>query len=160
MGFYDFSVRSIEGKELPLSRFSGKVSLVVNTASECGLTPQYDGLEKLYTKYRGKGFEVLGFPSNDFGAQEPGTDLQIQQFCSTRFGVEFPMFTKGPVKGSSKQPVYKYLTEESPFPGEITWNFEKFLVNAKGEVVARFAPKTEPTAPEVVTAIEKLLNTQ
>jgi glutathione peroxidase len=154
---YDFVVTRNDGNQVRLGDFKGQVLLLVNTASECGLTPQYDGLEKLHETYAAKGLSVLGFPANEFGAQEPGTDAQIAQFCSVRFGVKFPLMAKSVVKGEGQTPLYQYLTRQSPFPGEITWNFEKFLVNRQGEVVARFAPDVEPTAPDVVQAIEREL---
>jgi len=157
--FYSFDATTIEGKPVSLSEYSGKVTLVVNTASKCGYTPQYEELEKVYEKYREKGFSVLGFPSNDFGAQEPGSDTEIKQFCQLRYGVKFPLFKKDAVKGKAKQLVYKFLTEKSgkDFEGEIKWNFTKFLVNRKGEVVARFESKVKPSDTKVASAIENLL---
>jgi glutathione peroxidase len=154
---YDFKLNRIDGHAQSLGDFQGKVLLLVNVASKCGLTPQYEGLEKLYQAYHGKGFEVLGFPANQFMGQEPGTNAEIQQFCTLNYGVKFPMFEKIVVKGEGQAPLYHYLTEQSPFPGEIAWNFEKFLVNRKGEVVARFAPPVTPDAPEVKSAIEAAL---
>jgi glutathione peroxidase len=154
---YDFQVKRNDGSQVSLGDFKGKVLLLVNTASECGLTPQYDGLEKLHQQYAAKGLDVLGFPANEFGAQEPGTDEQIAQFCKLSYGVKFPLMAKSVVKGEGQSPLYAYLTKESPFPGDITWNFEKFLVGRDGQVVARFAPSTEPTAPEVLAAIEQEL---
>lgn len=157
---YDFVVTRNDGRQVSLADYKGQVLLLVNTASECGLTPQYDGLEKLHEQYAGRGLRVLGFPANNFGAQEPGTDDQIAQFCQTRFGVKFDLFAKSSVKGEDQSPLYHYLTDASSnpaFPGDITWNFEKFLVDRSGRVVARFSPKVEPTAPELVSAIEQAL---
>ncbi|MDB5097300.1 MAG: glutathione peroxidase [Cyanobacteria bacterium RYN_339] len=154
---YDFMVKRNDGSQASLADFKGQVLLLVNTASECGLTPQYDGLEKLYQQYQAKGLNVLGFPANEFGAQEPGSDTQIAEFCKLSYGVKFPLMAKSVVKGEGQSPLYGYLTKESPFPGDITWNFEKFLVGRSGQVVARFSPKVDPLAPEVVEAIEREL---
>lgn len=153
----DFKVKSIDGQDVDLSKFKGEVLLIVNVASKCGLTPQYEQLEAVYTKYKGKGFEVLGFPANEFGAQEPGTDAEIKTFCSSKFDVDFPMFSKIVVKGDGIHPLYAYLTSVDTQPkksGDISWNFEKFLVDREGNVVKRFAPPTKPDAPEVIEAIE------
>jgi glutathione peroxidase len=156
----DFKVQDIDGKAVDLSKFKGEVLLIVNTASQCGLTPQYEGLEALYGKYKAQGFDVLGFPANEFGHQEPGSDSEIKQFCSSKYNVTFPMFSKIVVKGQGIHPLYQYLTskESDPkFPGEIRWNFAKFLVNRKGEVIARFEPVDKPDSPKVVKAIEAAL---
>jgi len=156
----DFKVKTIEGEDAALSQYQGKVLLIVNTASQCGLTPQYKGLEETYQQYKDQGFEVLGFPANEFGAQEPGTDVQIKEFCSTKYNVTFPMFSKIVVKGQGIHPLYQFLTSETTNPGHagpIGWNFAKFLVNRKGEVVARFDPKTTPESDEVKEALEKAL---
>jgi glutathione peroxidase len=156
----DFKVQDIDGKAVDLSKFKGDVLLIVNTASQCGLTPQYEGLEALYGKYKAQGFDVLGFPANEFGHQEPGSDSEIKQFCSSKYNVTFPMFSKIVVKGQGIHPLYQYLTskETDPkFPGEIRWNFAKFLVNRKGEVIARFEPVDKPDSPKVVKAIEDAL---
>lgn len=155
--FYSLEAPGIDGQKVSLSQYAGKTVLVVNTASECGLTPQYKGLQAIYQKYKDQGFEILAFPSNDFGAQEPGANGEIKKFCELKYKTTFPLFSKAEVKGAQKQPVYKYLTEESPFKGEITWNFEKFLIDAKGQVVARFSPKVEPESKEVTSKIEELL---
>lgn len=155
-----FLVKDIDGKEVSLSKYEGKVLMIVNTASQCGLTPQYKGLEGIYQKYKDQGFEVLAFPANEFGAQEPGTDAQIKEFCSTKYKVSFPLFSKIVVKGQGIHPLYDYLTSDKTdpkFPGPIGWNFAKFLVNRKGEIVARFDPKTKPESAEVTGAIEKAL---
>lgn len=154
---YDFRVKTIDGKEIFLSEHKGKALLIVNTASKCGFTPQYDSLEKLYKKYRDRGFEVLGFPANNFMGQEPGTDQEIKQFCSLRFNVTFPMFSKIDVKGKKIHPLYQYLTTETNFKGNITWNFNKFLVNPEGEVVGRFSSKVDPLSDEVTKRIEEIL---
>jgi glutathione peroxidase len=156
----DFKVQDIDGKAVDLAKFKGDVLLIVNTASQCGLTPQYEGLEALYGKYKAQGFDVLGFPANEFGHQEPGSDSEIKQFCSSKYNVTFPMFSKIVVKGQGIHPLYQYLTskETDPkFPGEIRWNFAKFLVNRKGEVIARFEPVDKPDSPKVVKAIEDAL---
>lgn len=154
---YDFSPKTIDGNEKPLSEYRGKALLIVNTASRCGFTPQYAGLEKLYETYRGRGFEVLAFPSNDFLGQEPGSDEEIKQFCLANYSVGFPLFSKIRVKGRGMHPLYAYLTKKSPFPGDITWNFNKFLVAPDGRVVGRFGSKAEPLSREVVRAVEAAL---
>jgi glutathione peroxidase len=173
---YDIPVHKITGEDASLAEFAGKVVLVVNVASKCGLTPQYEALENIYEQYKGQGFVVAGFPANDFKAQEPGTNEDIQTFCSTNYDVKFPLFSKITVVGPQKHPLYAaliaaqpkaislsevpwaeklkgYGIETLPAP-EILWNFEKFLVNRSGEVVKRFAPDTAPDAPELVAAIE------
>jgi glutathione peroxidase len=173
---YDISVRKITGDEQSLAEFKGKVLLVVNVASKCGLTPQYEGLEGLYERYRGQGLVVAGFPANNFKSQEPGTDSEIQSFCTTNFGVKFPMYSKINVVGADKHPLYAaliaaqpksvslaevpfaqklhgYGIETNPEP-EILWNFEKFLISRSGEVIKRFSPDTAPDAPELIAAVE------
>lgn len=153
----DFKVKSIKGEEVDLAKYKGKVLLVVNVASRCGLTGQYKELEALNQKYGDKGLAVLGFPCNQFGKQEPGTEAEIAEFCSSTYNVKFDMFSKVDVNGENAAPLYKYLTSVDSKPkdkGEISWNFEKFLIGKNGEVVARFAPRTAPDAPEVVKAIE------
>ncbi len=159
MNAYDFKVKDINGKEAALSQYAGKVALVVNTASECGFTPQYAGLQELYEKYSSKGLVVLAFPSNDFGAQEPGSDQEIAKFCDLRFKVKFPLFSKIAVKGKDQSPLYQHLIAQSPVEKgkDVAWNFEKFLVNQKGEVVGRFKSKVEPTSKELTSAIETLI---
>ena len=150
-------MKSITGQDVNLADYKGKVVLMVNVASECGLTGQYKNLEAIYSKHKDKGLVVLGFPCNQFGAQEPGSDQQIASFCSTQYSVTFPLFSKIEVNGANATPLYKYLTALDTRPtgkGKISWNFEKFLVGRNGEVVARFAPKTEPDAPELLKAIE------
>lgn len=176
---YDYNVNKIDGSSINLSEFKGKVLLVVNVASKCGLTPQYEGLEKLNREYREKGLAVLGFPANEFLAQEPGTNAEIQEFCRMNFGVEFPMFEKIVVKGEGQHPLYTYLTETKPEAtlkkdgqllerlkekdllsgkaNDIKWNFEKFLINKRGEVVERFSPDIDPMDPVIINAVEKEL---
>jgi glutathione peroxidase len=155
---FDFTMKNITGTETPLSTYKGKVSLIVNVASKCGLTPQYEALEKVYQAYKDQGLVVLGFPANNFGAQEPGTEEEIQTFCSTKYNVTFDMFSKISVKDADIHPLYTYLTSlPEPLGGEIEWNFGKFLVGKDGEVIARFSPKTAPDAPEVIAAIENAL---
>lgn len=156
-GVLGFEMKSLAGKPVDLSQYKGKVVMIVNVASQCGLTPQYEQLQKLFDKYADKGLVVLGFPANEFGKQEPGSDGEIAKFCEKNYGVTFDMFSKVVVKGEGQCPLYSFLTskETNPkFAGEIKWNFEKFLVNRQGEVVNRFAPPVKPDAPEVVTAIE------
>jgi glutathione peroxidase len=156
----DFKMRDIDGKEVSLKKYKGKVLLVVNTASKCGYTPQYEGLQAVYDKYKAQGFYVLGFPANNFGGQEPGTNEEIKEFCEKRFKVSFPMFAKISVKGEDQDPLYKFLTskETNPqFAGDITWNFNKFLIDRKGKVVARFTSKDTPQSEAVTAAIEKYL---
>ena len=174
--FYGIKVKDIDNKELSLEEYKGKVLLVVNVASACGLTPQYEGLEDLYEKYQDQNFAVLGFPANEFAAQEPGTNEEIKEFCQTKFNIKFPMFSKMVVKGEGQHPLYQYLTKTKPdavgkensglhkaldqeglLTGEandISWNFEKFLVNRDGEIVQRFNPDVEPNDTRLVEAIE------
>ena len=154
---YDFSMDDIDGNPVPLSTFKGKVMLIVNTASFCGNTPQYGGLQTLYERYRDQGFTILAFPANDFGKQEPGTNKEIAEFCYTKYALEFPLFRKITVLGENKHPLYRYLTEETPFPGEIKWNFQKFLVDRSGQVIARYRPGMKPLTPQIVEDIETAL---
>ena len=155
----DIPLKTIKGGDARLGDYAGKVLLIVNVASKCGLTPQYEGLEKLYRDYRDQGLVVLGFPSNDFAGQEPGSNDEIATFCTTNFGVDFPMFEKVVVKGPDKHPLYARLIGASETPdGEISWNFEKFLVSRDGHVVRRFSPRTEPSDPELVAALEAMLS--
>lgn len=156
MSFHDFTMNAIDGTPKALSDFKGKVLLVVNTASKCGYTPQYAGLERLHEKLSGKGFSVLGFPSNDFGAQEPGSDAEIAQFCDSRFKVTFPLFSKSVVKGSDKSPLYAFLTSAPP-GGEVKWNFEKFLIGKDGKVAGRYPSSVDPEDPKLVADIEAAL---
>jgi glutathione peroxidase len=157
MSLYDFTMDDIDGKPINLKQYQGKVLLVVNTASLCGNTPQYTDLETLYEQYHEQGFEVLAFPANNFGQQEPGTNAEIKGFCLTKYSVSFPLFSKISVKGSDKHPLYQYLTEQSPFPGEVEWNFQKYLIDRSGNVVGRFHHRTKPLAPEVVKEVERTL---
>jgi glutathione peroxidase len=153
----NFTMKSITGKEVNLADYKGKVLLVVNVASKCGLTPQYEELEALHEKLNDKGLVVMGFPCNQFGKQEPGTDAQIAEFCEATYKVKFPMFSKVDVNGEEAAPLYKYLTSVETKPkdkGDITWNFEKFVIGKNGEVVARFAPRTAPDSKEVMAVIE------
>ena len=155
---YDFTAKTLDGKEMSLHDFQGQVLLVVNTASKCGFTPQYAGLESLYEKYRDDGFQILGFPCNQFGQQEPGGESEIGAFCQKNYGVAFPMFAKVDVNGDTAHPLYKYLKHEKPGvlgTERIKWNFTKFLVDRRGDVVARYAPLTKPDALDA--PIEKLL---
>ena len=154
---YDFTIDDIDGKPVNLGTYKGKVLLLVNTASLCGNTPQYGDLERIYEQYHEQGFEVLAFPANNFGQQEPGTNAEIKGFCLTKYSVSFPLFSKISVKGSDKHPLYQYLTEQSPFPGEVEWNFQKYLVDRSGHVVGRFHHRTKPMSPEVVNEVERVL---
>lgn len=157
-GLLDFQAKRLAGPVEPLSQFSGQVLLVVNTASRCGYTGQYDGLQTLYDTYRERGFAVLGFPSNDFGRQEPGTDVQIGDFCRSNYGVGFPMFSKVRVGGPDAHPVYAYLTSlPEPIGGPVRWNFQKYLVDRSGTVIASFPSAVEPEDPRLVGEIERLL---
>ncbi|MCK9282809.1 MAG: glutathione peroxidase [Rhodocyclaceae bacterium] len=171
---YDIPVKKIDGSDATLNEHKGEVLLVVNVASKCGLTPQYEGLEKLYEKFRDRSFAVLGFPANDFAGQEPGSNAEIQGFCSTTYGVQFPLYGKIAVTGPDKHPLYRHLIAEKPdtedragmetmlrghkieptAKPEVVWNFEKFLINRRGQIVRRFAPDTAPDAPKLVEAIE------
>ena len=159
MSISDISINTLSGQPTSLGGLGAKVMLVVNVASKCGLTPQYKGLEALHSKYKDKGLVVLGFPCNDFGAQEPGSAEEIKSFCKARFDVNFPLFEKVHAKGPNKSPLYKTLTEETPegIKGEVRWNFTKFLVNPKGEVVARFEPSDNPSSAKVRAAVEAAL---
>ncbi len=155
---YDFTVKTIDGKDRSLSFYKGKVLLIVNVASECGFTSQYKGLEEIYEKYRDRGFVILGFPSNDFGEQEPGSDTQIKNFCESTYHVTFDMFSKVEVKGDGQVPLYRYLTRDSDSPHEITWNFNKFLVDRSGRVIAYYPSKVTPSDSTLTRKIESLLN--
>jgi glutathione peroxidase len=156
MSFHDFTMKDIFGADKSLAEYRGKVALVVNVASECGFTPQYEGLEKLHEKLSSRGFAVLGFPSNDYGAQEPGTDAEIATFCTSKYGIKFPMFSKITVKGSAKHPLYAFLTQAAP-AGEVKWNFEKFLVGKDGQVIARYPSNVTPEDEKLLKAIEGAL---
>jgi glutathione peroxidase len=157
---YDFKVKDIDEKEVSLSQYKGKVLLVVNVASLCGNTPQYADIEAMYEKYKDKGLVILGFPANDFMGQEPGSNTEIKQFCSTKYAVKFPMFSKIHVKGSEIAPLYSYLTQKSEngvLDAKVTWNFQKFLVGKDGKVIASFDPKKKVTDESVVSSVEKAL---
>ncbi|MBN1399109.1 MAG: glutathione peroxidase [Bacteroidetes bacterium] len=154
---YTFTVKTIDGKDKSLSDYKGKVLMIVNVASKCGHTPQYKGLQALYEKYKDQGFVILGFPANNFLWQEPGTDDEIKNFCTLNYGVTFDMFSKISVKGKDQHPLYRYLTEESPVPGAVKWNFQKYLVDRNGNVVEKFAPGVKPDEKEVIDKIEQLL---
>ena len=161
-GLFDLKVNRITGESEALSKYKGKALLIVNTASRCGFTSQYEGLQALYDKYKDKGFFVLGFPSNDFGSQEPGTAKEIKNFCETRFRVSFPLFEKGVVSGTHKQPLYAWLVSNEPgakkdSTSEVSWNFEKFLIGKDGKVLARFRSSKSPESEDVVRAIEAAL---
>jgi glutathione peroxidase len=162
MSVYDAKIAALDGSPDRLSQEKGKVTLMVNVASKCGLTPQYEGLERIHEQYADRGFSVLGFPSNQFMGQEPGTPEEIAEFCSTNYNVTFPLFEKIDVNGSDRHPLYADLTDAADsegYTGDIRWNFEKFLVAPDGAVVARFAPQVDPEAPEVTTAIEDAIKT-
>ena len=176
---YDFQMTKMDGSKAALSEYKGKVLLMVNVASKCGLTPQYEGLEKIYNKYKEQGFAVLGFPANEFAAQEPGSNAEIQEFCRMNYGVDFPMFEKIVVKGEGQHPLYQYLTTTKPDAtlnpngklmtilkeknllsgkeSDIKWNFEKFLIGKQGQIVARFSPDVDPQDPMIIAALEKEL---
>lgn len=177
--FYDIPLKRIDGSDATLAEYQGKVALIVNVASKCGLTPQYEGLEKLYEKYKDRNFVVLGFPCNDFAGQEPGTEAEIQDFCTAKFGVAFPMYSKVNINSEPRHPLYARLIEARPeaeaavggklkdalakngllpkLPSDVTWNFEKFLIGRDGTVVGRFAPDLTPDADALVSAIESAL---
>jgi glutathione peroxidase len=156
----DYTMKSLSGKQVDLSKYLGKVVMIVNTASKCGLTPQYEGLQDLHEKYAGRGLAILGFPCNQFGGQSPGTSRDISEFCAKNYGVTFDMFAKIEVNGPGACPLYKYLTskETNPkFAGSIKWNFNKFLLDREGNVIARFEPRVRPDSPEVIGAVENAL---
>jgi glutathione peroxidase len=157
---YDFTVKDIDGNDVKLKKYKGKVALVVNVASKCGYTPQYEGLQAIYEKYKAQGFVVLGFPANNFKNQESGTNAEIKEFCESKYKVTFPMFAKISVLGEDQEPLYKYLTSKETNPqyaGDITWNFNKFLVDKNGKILARFTSKDTPQSEAVTQAIEKAL---
>lgn len=158
-GLYSFTLNSIDGKPAPLADYKGKVVLIVNVASKCGFTPQYSALESIYKKYKDEGFVILGFPANNFGAQEPGTNAEIKTFCTRKYNVSFPMYAKISVKGADQAPLYTYLTQQTGagITGDIKWNFTKFLVDRNGTVIQRFEPEVTPDSKEVTEAIEKQL---
>ena len=157
---HDFTLPALNGTPTPLAGFKGKVVLLVNVASQCGYTPQYEGLQALYAKYKGQGFVIAGFPANNFGGQEPGTNEEIGAFCKSKYGVTFPMFSKISVQGGDKAPLYQFLTDKAANPktgGEIQWNFTKFLVDRDGKVLQRFESAVEPQSKELMMAVESAL---
>jgi glutathione peroxidase len=157
---YEFTLKDINGKDVKIADYKGKVLLLVNTASQCGYTPQYKGLQMIYQKYQEQGFTVLGFPANNYGGQEPGSNDEIKEFCTMRYKVTFPMFAKISVKGDDQHPLYQYLTSKESNPqygGDVTWNFNKFLVSKSGQIIGRFGSKVEPESPELTGAIEQAL---
>jgi glutathione peroxidase len=154
---YDLSVKTMDGEEVKMSDYKDKVLLIVNVASKCGYTPQYEGLETIYEKYKDKGFEVLAFPCNDFGEQEPGSNDEIRTFCETKYNVTFPLFDKITVLGSDKNPLYERLINNSEPTGDIDWNFEKFLINKNGDITGRFKSKVKPESGELIAAVESEL---
>ena len=156
--YFHVPFKTITGNDSSLADFHGKVVMLVNVASKCGQTKQYAGLEEIYRKYRDKGFVIVGFPANNFGEQEPGSNEEILNFCQTKFDVTFPMMSKISVKGEDKHPLYAYLTEESNHPGEIEWNFTKFLLDRTGKLADHFPTKTDPASPEVIAEVERLLS--
>src|SRR5215813_8134234 len=153
----NFTMNSLDGKPVNLAKYQGNVVLMVNVASQCGYTPQYEGLQELHHRYAARGLRILGFPSNDFGAQEPGSNSQIAQFCKQNYGVEFDMFSKIVVKGAGQAPLYKFLTTHPKFRGDVEWNFEKFLIGRNGEVIGRFKSEVEPESKQMTGAIEAAL---
>jgi glutathione peroxidase len=154
---YEFTMDDIDGKPVSLSQFRGKVLMLVNTASFCGNTPQYADLQALYERYHDQGFEILAFPANNFGQQEPGNNEEIKNFCYTKYSLTFPLFSKISVKGSDQHPLYQYLTQQTRFPGEVEWNFQKYLVDRSGQVVGRYHHRTKPLAADVVKDVEREL---
>jgi glutathione peroxidase len=158
---YDIPLKDIDGQSTSLKPYKGKVLLIVNVASKCGLTPQYTALQSIYEKYKDKGFTVLAFPCNQFAHQEPGSNKEIKEFCSSKYDVTFPIFDKLEVNGANRHPLYVTLAgKESPFPGDIAWNFGKFLISKDGKILKRFEPKTTPDSAEVTSAIEKALSAE
>lgn len=160
---FEFTMKDIDGKDVKLEAYKGKVVMVVNVASKCGYTPQYEGLETIYNKYKDRGLMVLGFPANNFMGQEPGTEKEIKEFCATKYGVTFPMFSKISVTGKDQHPLYTYLTskESNPeFGGDISWNFNKFLIDRSGKIVARFGSKDKPEGEAVTAVVENYLATK
>lgn len=157
---YDFTMKEIDGNDVKLEQFKGKAILIVNVASKCGFTSQYEGLQKIYSQYKDQDFVILGFPANNFMGQEPGTNEEIKQFCTLNYNVTFPMFSKISVKGKDIDPLYKFLTEKETnpeFAGDISWNFNKFLIDRDGKIVSRFGSRVKPESEEMIQAIEKVL---
>ena len=154
----NFTMNTINSKPQPLAAYKGKVLMIINTASECGYTPQYETLQKLYETYKEKGFRILAFPANNFGQQEPGTNSEIKTFCTTKYHTTFDLFEKISVKGKDQHPLYKYITQSSPFPGDIKWNFQKYLIDRSGKIVARYMSAVDPMSEEIRGNVEKLLS--
>jgi len=154
---YDFTMKTIDGQDRSLSAYQGKVLMIVNVASKCGYTPQYEGLEKLYETYKDRGFMILGFPANNFMGQEPGSDEEIKQFCTLEYGVTFDMFSKISVKGKDQDPLYAFITSDPAVEGPVKWNFQKYLVNREGKLVSKFLSGTKPMDKQVISVIEELL---
>ena len=155
--FFSLNALDIEGNDVNLGKYKNKVVMFVNTASQCGFTPQYKGLQAIYDKYKDRGFVILGFPANNFGGQEPGSNEEIKTFCTMRYKVTFPMFAKISVKGDDQHPLYKHLTSHEKFGGDVSWNFNKFLANHKGELINRFDSRVKPESETIATAIEEAL---
>ncbi len=156
-GVLGFTMKNIDGKPVPLSSYKGHVLMIINTASECGYTPQYETLQKLYEKYKDRGFRILAFPANDFGAQEPGTNAQIKEFCSKNFHTTFDLFEKISVKGKDQHPLYRFITGASPYKGDIKWNFQKYLVDRSGKIAQKYLSAVDPMSKEIQTEVERLL---
>lgn len=154
---YSFRAKTIDGEDISLGKLRGKALLIVNTASQCGFTSQYRSMQTLYEVYRDRGFEILAFPANDFKNQEPGENAEIKKFCELNYGTTFPLFSKISVKGVNIHPLFHYLTTETEFKGPVTWNFNKFLVNSKGRVAARFDSNIDPLSPDFIDAVERVL---
>lgn len=154
---YDFTMKTIDGKDKSLAEYKGDVLLVVNVASQCGYTPQYKDLEEVFEKYKGKGLRILAFPANNFGEQEPGSDKEIKTFCESKYNVTFDLFSKISVKGDDQHPLYRYITKDSPFPGDVKWNFQKYLVDRNGNIVAMFSSRVKPTDKAFIEKVESLL---
>ena len=158
---FDFTVRDIDGKDVKLDAYKGKLVMIVNVASKCGYTPQYEGLQALYAKNKDKGFVILGFPANNFMSQEPGTEAEIKEFCSSKYKVTFPLFAKISVKGQDQHPLYNFLTNKATdpqFSGDISWNFNKFLIDRSGKIVARFGSKDTPEGEAITAAVAKYID--
>ena len=161
MAIHDIGVKTIDGEDTTIGSFAGKALLIVNVASKCGLTPQYDGLQRLYDRFQGRGLEVLAFPCNQFAGQEPGSEAEIQAFCTDSYGTTFPLFGKLEVNGPGRDPLYAWLTSQGTRPdgpGDVKWNFAKFVIDRQGRAAARFEPSVEPEAPELVAAIQAALS--
>jgi glutathione peroxidase len=154
----DFTMKSIDGKDVPLEEYKGKVLLIVNVASHCGFTPQYQGLEALYRRYKERGFAILAFPANNFGGQEPGTDTEIKSFCTSKYGVTFDMFSKISVAGKDQHPLYRFITSDPHVGGDIRWNFQKYLVDRNGTLIGKFFSNVEPLSKELTSAVEAALH--